>query len=245
MSLFRPNYEAEGPGVRKDEKQPVGFIRFFKVIGHRFWQIIALNALYVFACLPIVTIGGATAGMTYVMRNFSQSKHAYFFSDFVEKGKENFLKGLAVVLIDAVVAFLTVYSYFFWSSSQLAVSGIVRTIALVCVFLVAYILVCTNFYVFPMMVSFDLPLKNILKNSLILGIYKLGQNLLMILFNGVITAACLLLFPLSMPFILFFSFTLCSLFNNFLVYPILVRYVASDSQPGQPQPEDQVFRDQP
>ena len=88
------NYDKEGAGVSKTEDRRPGFVRFFYVIGHRFWQIVVLNALYIFACLPIVTIGPATAGMTYVLRNYSQEKHADMFSDFVDKCKEHFKKGV-------------------------------------------------------------------------------------------------------------------------------------------------------
>ena len=42
----------EGPGVSEDEARSPTLIRFFKVLGAHFWQMVVLNALYVFACLP-------------------------------------------------------------------------------------------------------------------------------------------------------------------------------------------------
>ncbi len=243
MGLFKPNYNAEGPGVRKDEEQKPAFVRFFLALKNRFWQIVLLNIVYVFACLPVITIGPATAGMTYVMRNFSQSKHADFFSDFIEKAKEHFWKSLLVTVIDAAVAALAFYAFRFWSAPELQTSSVIRTIALVFVFLSSYIVICMNFYIFPMMVSFDLPLKNLIKNSIILSMYKILPTLAMLLFNAVITLLCVVFFPMSLPVVLFISFTFCSLFNNSMVYPLLVKYVATPKEEKEVDEEEQIFKD--
>ena len=84
MGLFG-NYNKEGKGVSINEEKKSFPVRYIKVFTSRFWQLVVLNLMYVFACLPIITIGPATAGFTYVLRNYSEGKPVYLFSDFMEK----------------------------------------------------------------------------------------------------------------------------------------------------------------
>ncbi len=245
MAIFKYDYNKEGPGVDKNESPDNGFVRFFKVIWAKFGQLVILNIVYLFACAPIVTIGPATAGLTYVLRNFSQGKPVFFMSDFLEKCKDYFKKGLLVTVIDAVVAVLIYLSFMFWSDSSIGIPSFFRPLALVVTFLVAYLLVCMNLYIFPMMVSFDLPLGKLIKNSLILAMYKIWQNLAMILFALAMAVLCFVLGLLAVPLILTLVFSLICLFNNFLVYPLLVKYVAAPSEnKADSEDDEQVFHDE-
>jgi uncharacterized membrane protein YesL len=244
MAIFKNDYNKEGPGVGKDVAPDNGFVRFFKVIWTKFGQLVILNIVYLFACTPIVTIGPATAGLTYVLRNFSQGKPVFFMSDFIEKCKTCFKQGFLVTLIDAVTAVLIYLSFMFWSDSSVNIPSFFRPLALVVTFIVAYLLVCMNLYVFPMMVSFDLPLKKLIKNSLILAMYKIWHNLAMILFALAIAALCFILGLLAVPIILTLVFSLVCLFNNFMVYPLLVKYVATpEEKKPEADEEEQIFSD--
>ena len=193
MAIFKYDYNKEGPGVDKNEAPDNAFVRFFKVIWTKFGQLVILNIVYLFACAPIVTIGPATAGLTYVLRNFSQGKPVFFMSDFLEKCKDHFKTAFLVTIIDALVAVLIYLSFMFWSDPSISIPSFFRPLALVVTFLVAYLLVCMNLYIFPMMVSFDLPLGKLIKNSLILSMYKIWQNLAMILFALAIAVLCFVL----------------------------------------------------
>lgn len=206
-----------------------------------------LNALYFFLCVPIVTIGPATAGLTYVLRNYSQEKHAYMFDDFAEKCKQHFLKGLLVSVFQILTAFIVALSFNFWTRSGelygMNFPPLVNTIALIVTFYFAYMALSTSLYVYPMMVSFDLPLKKVIRNSWILATYKPLRNIAMFLFNILIFGLCLWLFPLSLPLILFLAFSVCNLFNNFMIYPLLVKYVATPVEETPVSDDELVFRD--
>lgn len=243
MGFFKMNTK-EGPGVEKDEGKVPGIVRFFKVFAGRFWQIVVLNALYVFCCLPIVTIGPATAGLTYVMRNFSQGKPVEPFGDFFAKCKEHFKQGLAVFFIDLAVIGAAAFAAYMWSSDEMQVSSFLRTVALVVVFFVSIICLFANFYIYPLMVSFDLPFKKLVRNSIILGGYTLGRNIVMTLVAAAMIAICFFLFPLSIIIILFFAFSFCTLVNQFLTFPILVKYVAKpEEKKPEENEEEQIFSD--
>lgn len=247
VSIFKPDFDKEGAGVSKKDRGLPSFFRFFYVIGHRWWQVIVLNMLYFFLCIPIVTIGPATAGLTYVLRNYSQEKHAYMFDDFAEKCKQHFVKGLIVSIGQIFMVFLVFLSFNFWTRSGelygMNFPPLVNTIALIVTFYFAYMALSTSLYIYPMMVSFDLPLKKIVRNSWILATYKPLRNIAMFLFNLLIVLLCWWLFPLSLPIILFLAFSICNLFNNFMIYPLLVKYVATPVEEKPVNEEDIVFKD--
>lgn len=233
----------EGPGVSKDEARSPTLIRFFKVLGTHFWQMVVLNALYVFACLPIVTIGPATAGLTYVLRNFSQGKPVEPFNDFFGKCKEHFKQGVIVTIFNIVFIAAALFAAYAWSSDEMQVSSLFRTVALVVVFFVMIIWVFANYYIYPLMVSFDLPLRKIVRNSVILGGYTLGRNILMTIVSAGIFVLCFFLFPFSVMIILFFAFSFCTLVNQFCTFPILVKYVAKPIEKKNGGEDDAIFND--
>ena len=63
------DYSKPGKGVDKNGPQKKRFFHFFELYFRKFWKLITLNMLYVLFCIPIVTIGPATAAMTYILKN--------------------------------------------------------------------------------------------------------------------------------------------------------------------------------
>lgn len=243
MGLFN-NYIKEGKGVKKSSVEAPLYISMVKRFSKRFWQLVLLNLLYTFACLPIITIGPATAGLNYVLRNYSQDKPTYLFSDFVEKCKENFKQGFIISIIDAILAAVLVFSAITWSDASFAVPTWLRPVALIFIFFVFYVFISANFYIFPMMVSFNLKTKQIIRNSIILGAYKLGQNIIMIIFSAVIIFVFFITWPASMPMIFFLPFSLCGFFINSLIYPILIKHIATPAESkSDDEKEDSIFKD--
>jgi uncharacterized membrane protein YesL len=173
----------------------------------------------------------------------SQSKPVFFISDFVEKCKTCFKQAFLITVIDVLAAVAIYFSFMFWSDPSVGIPSFFRPFALVVTLIVAYILICMNFYIFPMLVSFDLSLKNLVKNSIILAMYKIWHNLAMVLFILAIVVICFLLGLLSFPIILTLVFSVIFLFNNFLVYPLLVKYVALPTEAAEENNEEKVFDD--
>ncbi len=222
------NYNKEGPGVTKEQvAAETPLKRFFTEFIHRFWQMIVLNLLYLLACVPIITIGPATAAVNYVSRNFSQAKPVDMFSDFVEKCKEYFKKGFVVSLIQLFVSALLITSFLSWTSGDFDFSQGWRTAAIVVIFFVGYLLICSFFYVYPMMVSFDLTVKQLLRNSVILALTQLWRNIVMLLVAAVFVILTFLFWPLTFPVPLFIAFSAVFFVSNSLVFPVLKKYVAT------------------
>ncbi len=231
MKLFF-NFNKEGKGVTKADvaaESPIK--RFFTEFLHRFWQLVLLNVIYVIACIPIITIGPATAAMNYVCRNFSQAKPVSFFTDFIEKCKEHFKQGLIVSLIQVALGALLTGSFLSWTSESFNVPTALRTAAVIVILLFAYILIFGSFFIYPMMVSFDLKIKQLIRNSVILALTQLWRNIVIFLVLALMAFLTFLFWPMSLPVPLFLFFTLLCYVSNGLIYPVLARLVAREEPP--------------
>ncbi len=114
-------------------------------------------------------MGPVTAGYTYVLRNYSREEHAWPWSDFWEHTKKNFFQALVVWLVDMVAFWLLLVAFSFYTS--------VLKYVIVCIML-AYTLM--HFYIYQLMVTYKLKLKEIYKYSFLLAVAALPVNLLVL-----------------------------------------------------------------
>ncbi|MBC7764908.1 MAG: YesL family protein [Hyphomonadaceae bacterium] len=181
------DYTKPGPGVDKDALKKRSFFLFIDLFMRKFWKIIQLNMLYFICCIPIVTIGPATAGFVYVLRNFSREEHAWIASDFFEKGfKQNFKQSFLHALYTAILLLVLALSDRFYRAmwKQAALTGgntIVYAIGSAFVLIALMILTFMQPYVYLMIVTFEMKLKDIYKNALIFAVAKLPKNILVAL----------------------------------------------------------------
>ena len=60
--------------------------------------------------VTIFGMGPATAGITYIMRNFAREEHAWIWSDFKDTFKSNFKQATAVYLINLVMLVICLWA---------------------------------------------------------------------------------------------------------------------------------------
>lgn len=201
MNLFASGSgpKGAGKGVAKDERKKRPIFVCIELFGRKFIKYVYLNMLYLVCCLPIVTIGPATAGMTYVIRNYTQEEHAWVAGDFFHAFKENFWKALlnsVIVLAAYVIIFAGIFFYYqYWVNGTDTVAQWVLFACLLSLTLfVLVVFTFMQFYVNLMIVTFDLKLFAIYKNALILAVAKFGQNLLVLLACAAVWLAVLAAF---------------------------------------------------
>ena len=192
----------EGKGVLPNEPEKSRFVKFLLIYGMRFWKLISLNLLYLLLCIPVITIGPATVAMANIIRRYSEEKLAYVWSDFFETFRSCFKKTLLYSLLYAVPSALTGYAVYFYFLQALQVSW---AYVLFGVMLLAFTgIFISGFYAVILIGSIELTLRQTIKNSLILSVIAVKQNLL-VLFCWLIGVLCiLLLFPASLLLVLLF-----------------------------------------
>ena len=165
------------------------------------WAIVllALSALVIF------TFGIVNAGNAYVLRNIVSGEPVYPWSDFWYAVKRNWKQGLIFGIIDCVAIFVLAFDMsFFWQTTGSLVTNIMFYTTLVCCVLYFFM----RFYIYIMMVTFDLSIPKLIKNGVIFSILAFGRNLLA--FFAIIAIAYLnitliYMFPalgLALPFII-------------------------------------------
>lgn len=120
----------------------------------------------------------ARAGFSYIIRNFVRQEHAWLWTDFAERTKQNFKQAIAVYLIDLVVIFCLIVSLNFYYS-KLITGGETMYVVMTVLFLLATMFYAMmHDYIWTMMVTIDLSVKNLYKNALLFTLLGFGKNLI-------------------------------------------------------------------
>ena len=234
---FFGNYENAGAGISKNESEKRGIFKFFEIFGRKFWKLVQLNLIFLLFCIPIVTIGPAIASMTKIVRNYSQERPIFLWHEFIKTFKTNFKQSFVMGIIDilfTVCAFFAIpfYNSFAQQNSMFYIPFVI-TISMI------FIFIMMHFYIYLMIVSTNLSLIKILKNSFILVCLGLKKSLLTLFILFVEVALLFFFLPYSsfvMPFLPFSFFALVVAFNCF---PVIRKYVIQPyyEQRGEESPE--------
>lgn len=217
------SYTKPGKGIGKNEPKKTGFDLFFDIFKREFWAICGLNLLFIVCCLPIVTIGASYAAMHSVLVKMVRDTPILLMADFKKGFKDNFKQGTIAMFINILCCAFLFIAYFFYLE-------VFPVLSYVIIGVTAIITMFGN-YVFPLLVSVELPLKAIYKNSVMIGMLCLGQTVLnVIYFYGIITLG-VLMFPVSIPYVIFIGFSLSALVNCFMAYKGIKKYAIAPPPP--------------
>lgn len=228
------NYSKPGPGVDKNAPKKKRFFLFFELYFRKFWKLIQLNLLFLVCCIPIVTIGPAICGMTYVLRNFATEKPTFLLSDFWDAFKSNWKQGFGLWFVFTAISVVAGTSFFWYFVN----SG--RSLAMLVPFglciLLCLILMFMQFYVYLMAISVELKFKYILKNAMIFAFLGVKTNLITAFFVLLIAVPTLLFFPITLPIVLLLFFSTISFITVFNSYPYIIKYIV--------EPHEQLMREE-
>ena len=179
-------------------------------------DIIILSFLWFVCCLPVITIGPATAALYYVALKLARKEDVQITSCFFKGFKENFKQGVAYSFIFVILGIVLVFDY-------LVAMGMPGTAGTVCCgifFALGILLLCTAFYTFPLQAQFYNTVKQTIINAIFLAARKLPMTVLV--FGVNILPMILLLYVPSGGFVLWYSAPIWV-----LVYPGLAAFVCS------------------
>ena len=212
MGLFSFSSYGPGRGVRKDERKLKRPFLFFYYLFFNFFKIVKLSMLFLVTCIPVVTIGPSICGLTYISQCFTENNPVFLISDYFEHFKKNFFKSIFAFFLSLIPVFSFIlvfinlktvphFSYF--------------TMPLL---LVNLIVLMMSFYIYPLLVFYDIPFFAVLKNSFIFALIKLPLNLF-------IAFVVILIVALSFGFIpqigwVLAPFFLTSFINYFTTYSV-------------------------
>jgi len=217
------------PDLNKEDIKQSRVKTFFTVVSVRFWQLIELNLMYAVFWLPayllllasaiifqetgqsldtafylflipcLVLTGPATAGVTYVLRNWARDEHAWVWSDFWDAWKANWKQGLLMMLINGVLIYIMNISLQFYRMN--AGSSFFYLYLYYMVIVMGVLLFMMNMFIFPMMVTYRMSLMQIIRNAFLLTMIRLPFTFLIFLLAAALVFASLY-FLVSIPFFL-------------------------------------------
>ncbi len=176
--------------------------------------------------LSILAYGPCRAGVTYVIRNFTQEQHAWI-SDIWDKAKENWKQGLLFGLLDMAVFFIAVFNLSYRPDGGLTTMlRLSKYLTVLAVLLYSFM----RKYIFLMIVTVRLHPLALIKNAwllMMIGIFRnVGTGLLNLLLWVGSYLLVLLVHPIFevvfLPFLLL-SFT--NYLNIFAAYPLVQKYL--------------------
>jgi uncharacterized membrane protein YesL len=186
--------------------------------------------------LGLIVIGPVHAGVTYLLRNYSREEHAFIWMDFKEHAGKNLKQSLISSLIGLVVIVLLFVNFAFYNSSSIIGSPILRTVIKTILAMLLGTWCIVQMYLYPMMVTFDLSLKQLYKNSFLFVMLRLPLNILILLLSALILfvlPAILLLIGMGGTILLailwyaLLAFGLNLLLTNFFAYRGLDKFMIS------------------
>lgn len=135
-------------------------------------SIVWLMLLVLVPCIAIT--GPFTAGLSYVTRNWARDEHAFAFSDFMDAVKSNWKPSLAVSFITSLMPMLM---YLCWTYyGELANQNALMTIPQTVTVMLGLFWGLSVTYTYPMIVTYQMRLRDVLRNSFLLAIGRLPMS---------------------------------------------------------------------
>ncbi|MDR1564486.1 MAG: hypothetical protein LBS74_05975 [Oscillospiraceae bacterium] len=241
------NYNKPGKGIDKNAPPKSRIVVFVERFIEKFWLLVGLN---IFFAIIAMALGAAflfiysktgqlqlsliilipltipLCGVTLITRKVTQDATVFLFADFKDAIKKNWMQALILGILDYIfIAVISVALPFVWDKAK---DNTIFFVLVMLVLSLCLLFLFIQFYCYLMTVTFDLKIKDILKNSLIFSIANFGKNLIMAI--AVIFSGFLILYGLELVetpifggvmivFLVLIYFSGFSFINNFAVWP--------------------------
>lgn len=194
----------------------------FMSILTRIGELVILNICYLVCCVPIVTIGAATAGLYTVCFRFGTTRERHILSGFFRAFRDNLKQGIVLWLLELLVCVFSCYFALLFFS----MGGGIHFAFIPFLVLLALCLVVFG-YVFPLLSQFENTAFQTLKNAAILSLGYLPRSLCVAAVN-LLPLILLLFYPMLflrigiLWFFLFFS--AAAYLNTFLLRKVFTPF---------------------
>lgn len=202
--------------------------------------------------ITVLTWGWQNVGAAYNLRSLVRGDSAFLWSDYFYAIRRNLKQGFLFGLLDLLIFFVLIVDIIFFLPLS---TGFGYGIMYGLVLALSVIYLTMRFYIYPMMITFDLSIGKLMKNALIFTMLGIKRNLVallgitLVIVLNVLAIVGGLSIGFSVPIILpfFYLLALLGFISMYAAYPTIKRYMidpyeisdsASDSQAATPQADD-------
>lgn len=237
-------------GMLNAKSSPFVQMHFGHIFGETSVSVPTTATLVFFGItlLAIFTFGIANCGMANILRSYTRHDPVFLTTDFFETVASNWKQALPLGIIDVGACAVILYVFNFWKSYA---SSFINDIMFYLSIFVLIVYFFMRFYMYVIMITFDLSIFKILKNSFIFALIGIKRNfvaLLGIAFALLLNYYIFIVFmPLGviLPFII--TISLCSFIAVYCTYPNIKRIMIDPYYPehenGDGEDEEPIFID--
>lgn len=174
--------------------------------------------------------GPVTAGFTYILRNYAREEHVWLVSDMWQRSKSNFGQAIVVWIVDILAFVVLTVAFKFY----LGLPGPMSYLACIIAF-ITLVYIMMHFYIYQLMVTFELKLKDLYKNSILLVFAEAPKNLaifvIMVLIHifvpyfGTVMGNMPLFLPVFLLLELIILIAASWFMTNFFVYSTVEKFI--------------------
>ena len=181
------------------------------------------------ACILVFVIifGWCNVGFTYLLRELITGRPAFIFSDLKYAIKKNAKQGFVMGLLDALLLFVLGFNIANMGTG--VADGFLGDFFYIANVAIALIYVIMRFYIYLMLITFDMKLSKIFKNALIFVMLGIKRNLMAILGVVLMIGLNVALFIVYMPLGIILPFFFIPIFPAFTTayaaYPVIKKYM--------------------
>jgi len=165
-------------------------------------DLVILNFLVILFSLPVFTAGAAWTAMHFVTIRMVRKEERYVIKDFWRSFKQNFKQATAIWFLALVAAFVFVGDVLIYKQ----IPEKIPMALMIVVMVLAYLVLGTLLYAFPLLSRFYNTVAGTLKNAFLVSIVNIPYTFLFV-FLAVLPFAVLYFVPELMPFVLLFGFS--------------------------------------
>ena len=202
------------------------------------------KVFFALTLLAVFTFGIVNDCIAYVMRNIVKGDSTTLISDIKYCIKRNWKQALLLGIIDIVMIAVIAYDVMFFFLSG---SGIVASFLFGMMLIVAMLYIMMRNYMYILLVTFDLPIRKILKNSFIFALLGFKRNIVAFLGGALVWVLDYLImtvmFPIGLVLPVIFLVSLTTFMGIYAAYPkikevMIDPYYVSDDVGAKERTED-------
>lgn len=199
---------------------------FFQ-FGRKLLYVFLLNIVFVITCLPVFTAGAAMTAMNSVFMRIINEREFSLLKDYFKSFKENFIKSTVVWVISLAVMAVLYIDIFYWVKYGLE-DGIYGWFMLIFSSAAALFFVMLLHTVFPVISRFDMTLKEIVVNTVLITVKDLLYCIEAVIFTLLIVGVSVYMILtgklLIMIYMILICFGLNGLVQSYIYRRVLNKY---------------------
>lgn len=212
--------------MRKKKDLPVERA-FFHMIRAHGKDLVVLNLIYLFFCIPLVTIGPATVALYNVTCDLVRNRPVSVWDCFARGWKENWRSGVicgSIFIPLLLTALVTIFLFAFQAPEDP-----VRWLVVVLSSLLLVTVTAVGNCLFPLLLTVRMPVIEAIRYSFILLTREPGSSLLLALSTIIWISAIILLMPYSMAAFLLAIFSLPAMGSSLVAWRNIQKYVIKEN----------------